>query len=72
MGLQPTVGLLLGVELKTVALAVDPAINDPANSAIVHLIFHLHATRKLRPTGSNPSGINSAFLPIGMVGYREV
>ena len=44
MSLQPAVDLLLGIELKPVALAVYPTINDPTDPAIVHLVFDLHST----------------------------
>jgi len=61
MGLQPTVGLLLVIELKPVALAVYPAINDPTNLAIVHLVLDLHSTRNLTTASGKPSGINDTF-----------
>ena len=61
MRLQPGGGLLLVIELKPVALAVDSTINDPAKLAIVHHIFDLHSTRKLKPASRKSRVINETL-----------
>ena len=61
MRLQPGGGLLLVIELKPVALAVDSAINDPTLPAIVHLVFDLHCTGNLATAERKSSVINATL-----------
>jgi len=42
LGLKPSFGLFLGVELKSLALAVNPAINNPARLIVDLPFFNSH------------------------------